>query len=234
MDHKRLIGGILCLLGLAAPPSAKATIAVEVFGSATIPVVPARMSYAYSFDQGPFTTFSGFTVPNAFTQDFPLYWSGPGANEIFYAFLGTTTLNNQSVDLTSTAFSTFLNTSGSFVGANFVGFLGIDSNGNATAATVAPTRVADIFANPTSGPPVVVGYIEADFGSTKPNDTTFTVVNTSGADFDNQLNGQGSTPLAPVPEPSSFVLMLAGGLVPTVWSWRRWRRPVAPAIGSSS
>ncbi len=230
MDRKRFIVGILCLLGLAVPQSAKASIAIEVFGSATIPVVPAGMSYAYSFDQGPFATLDGFTFPNAFTQDFPLYWTGPGANEIFYAFLGTTTLDNQSVNLTSGAFSSVLNTSG-----NFVGFLGIDSNGNATATTVAPTIVADIYANPASGPSVVVGYIEADFGSTKSNDTTFTVVNTSSADFDPGFNGQGSTPLASVPEPSSFVLMLAGGLVLAGWSWRRWRRrPAAPAVGSRS
>jgi hypothetical protein len=228
MDHKRLIAGILCLLGLTVPHSARASISLQVFGSATIPVVPAGMSYAYSFDQGPFATLDGFTYPNAFTQDFPLYWTGPGANEIFYGFLGTTTLNNQTVDLTSTAFSTTLNTSG-----NFVGFLGIDSNGNATASTVAPTNVADIYANPSSGPPVVVGYIEADFGSTKSNDTTFTVVNTSSADFDPGLSGKGYTALGSVPEPSSVVLMLSG-LVLAGWSWRQWRRLAAPAVGSRS
>jgi hypothetical protein len=80
----------------------------------------------------------------------------------------------------------------------------------------------------------VVGYIEADFGSTKSNDTTFTVVNTSSAAFDNTFTGQGSTPVGSVPEPSSFVLILSGGLVLAGWSRRRWRRPAAPAVGSRS
>jgi hypothetical protein len=228
MNCGRLIAGILCLLALAIPQTARATIAIEVFGSATIPVVPAGTSYAYSFDQGPFTTFSGVTVPNAFAQDFPLYWSGLGANEIFYAFLGTTTVDGETVELSSGPFSTVLNSSG-----DFVGFLGLDSSGNPTSATVAPTMVADLYADVDSGP-LVVGYIEADFGSTTPNDTTFTVVNTSSADFDPGFSGRGSSPLTSVPEPSSIVLMLSGGLGLAGWSWRRWRRPAARAVGSRS
>jgi hypothetical protein len=148
---------------------------------------------------------------------------------IFYGFFGKTTVNNQTVDLSSGAFSTSLNSSG-----NFVGFLGVDANGNPTSATVAPTKVADIYADVASGPPPVVGYIEADFGSTKSNDTTFTVFNTSSADFDPGFNGQGNTPLVSVPEPSSFVLMLSGRLALAGWSWRRWRRSAARAVGSRS
>jgi hypothetical protein len=225
--------GCLWALGFVAPASAHAN--VVHFGPASQIVSPtpaaslAPVSTTYSFDQ----------PSGQYAADYDDHY----LTEAAYNFTGLLSNGDRfiSQDDNLVAKITFMNvpngtsyfTPSINESNNFVGFLGLDPKGFESDKTVAPTLVATIL-DVTAGF-LQVGYIMADYNTTKSDDTTFTTVNTSQFAFDPQFNSldvflQENLAPEPSPEPSSLVISsILLGMFGVGWMSKRLKQTATPA-----